>query len=145
MTWPLHNVPGAWLTLCVPEVERTLQESARCGTPFLIVQGDGRVSLAGEKSKLQPDNRIDVNVHFEDGEDKKTYCVPQPRIVLETAFSQHRQAAKDKAWGYLCAGDDHTHAVIIVDLSYPVTLEKNFVAEVAVWVRSFTDEDGKPS
>ncbi|KAF8597003.1 hypothetical protein BDV93DRAFT_562738 [Ceratobasidium sp. AG-I] len=144
MTTPLHNAPATWLTLCVPEVELAVQDSARCGKPFLLVHGDGRVDIAGGKSRLQPDNRIDVNVRFRHGDKEDRYCVPQPRVILETAFSQSLKNAQEKAWEYLCTGDSHTHAVIIVDMTYPVTQEKNFIAKIAVWSRSDTgktDED----
>jgi hypothetical protein len=101
------------------------------------------MALPGVTSKLQPDNRIDVNIHFQHGDAVDTYCVPQPRVVLEAAFSQNLLAAEGKAWEYLCAGDGHTHAVIIVDMTYPVSQEKTFVAKIAVWSRADAGRDGK--
>lgn len=142
MATSLHNSPATWLTLCVRDVQRTVQESARCGTPLLLVHGDGRIKYPGGTS--QPDNRIDVNVHFQHNGEADTYCVPEPRVVLETAFSQPLQDAEDKAWEYLCTGDGHTHAVIVVDMSYPVTPQKDFKAKIAVWSRQDTGDDGRP-
>lgn len=101
------------------------------------------MSLSDGKSKLQPDNRIDVSIDFQDGDAVDTYWVPQPRIVLETAFSQVLADAEEKAWEYLHATGHHTHGVIIVDMTYPVTEEKKFVAKIALWCRADTGEDGK--
>lgn len=92
---------------------------------------------------MQADNRIDVNVHFRHQDKVDTYCVPQPRVVLETAYSQPVAEVEKKAWEYLWAGDRHTHAVIVVDMSYPVEKEKTFVARIAVWTRPDTNNDGK--
>lgn len=144
MPTSLHNAPATWLTLCVPQVEPIVQASARCGEPVLLVHGDGTVTQPSGTPTMQADNRIDVNVHFRHRDKVDTYCVPQPRIVLETAYSQPVEKAEDKAWEYLWAGNRHTHAVIIVDMSYPVTQVKDFVAKIAVWSRKETDRDGKP-
>ncbi|KAG8731838.1 hypothetical protein FRC10_001431 [Ceratobasidium sp. 414] len=139
----IHNCPGTWLSMCVPQLQEALRKVARCGEPVLLGHGDSNVKVGSgaEAKAMQPDGGIDVVLYFRDSGEERRYHPPYPRIVLETCYSQPVREAEDKAWHYLWNSDGHTQAVIIVDMSYPVRREKDFKASLAVWTRQETGDD----
>lgn len=64
-------------------------------------------------------------------------------MLLETAYSQKLASAMEKAFDYLYDDERNTHAVIICDMTYPVSLTRNFKADISVWVRPETGNLGK--
>ncbi|KAG8699480.1 hypothetical protein FRC08_005285 [Ceratobasidium sp. 394] len=142
MPYQIHNCPTTWLSRCLPQLQEAVEAAARCGVPQLLDHGDGFVKTHDEAARLQPDNGIDVNLHFQNQGGDSIYYVPLPRIILETAYSQSHADVLAKAWDYLWNSDKHhIHAVIITDMSYPITQKKKFKVRIAVWTRAETGQD----
>ncbi|QRV78905.1 hypothetical protein RhiJN_06920 [Ceratobasidium sp. AG-Ba] len=109
----IHECPGPWLHMQLGRLNEALQSAA---------QG---------KYRLLPDGRLDLKLSFP----KDIVRPPFPRVVLETAYSQTSEHVMDKALAYLANFESHIHAVIVVDMKYPVTAAKDFWAEISVWTR----------
>ncbi|KAG8730749.1 hypothetical protein FRC10_002374 [Ceratobasidium sp. 414] len=137
MPTSLHNTPGEWLSAQIPYMQAVLDEAAVCGRPVLKSSGDGNVRLAGLGTR-GPDQQLKVTTRFDLGDQVAEVLPPHPRVVLETAYSQSEARALEKAASYLHNSGTHTHAVIVCKMTYPVSLDKNFKAEIAVWTRQLS-------
>lgn len=62
-----------------------------------------------------------------------------PFVIFEVSNSQRPTDVKRKAWHWLHKFNNHAQAVVIYDLSHPITETRNFKAEISVWVRSSDD------
>ncbi|KAG8713190.1 hypothetical protein FRC08_013592 [Ceratobasidium sp. 394] len=137
MPTSLHNTPGEWLSAQIPYMQAVLDEAAVCGRPLLKSSGDGNVQLK-DVGMRGPDQQLKVTTRFDLGNRVEEVLPPQPRVILETAYSQSEDRALEKAASYLHKSGTHTHAVIICKMSYPVTLTDSFKAEIAVWTRELS-------
>lgn len=135
----MHALPGGWLSQQVERLNNALVPVARCGQPHLSTGISGDITLPNG-TPMQPDQQLLLALHFENGQ---SLGIPRPRVVLETAFSQRLEQAIVKAWQYLHLFDGDIHAVIICNISNPITLQRNFKAEFYVWVREKTGNIGK--
>ncbi|KAG8680867.1 hypothetical protein FRC08_015995, partial [Ceratobasidium sp. 394] len=134
MPTDLHNIPGAWLCEQIPYIQAMVDEAAPCGRPKITASFDTNVKLVGV-GRFSPDQQLKVILRFGEGDKAKHVHLPAPRIVLETAYSQTRGEMEAKAADYLHAPGGHVHAVIVCNMTHPVTLERNFRAEIAVFTR----------
>lgn len=135
----IHDIPGVWLAETLGDLSSRLAGMARCGRPELTHVGSKRMPLEG--GKREPDLFVRLLTHF----DSEDYHISVgPRVILETAHSQRLLSVMEKAHGYLYSEERDTHAVIICDMSYPVTLTHDFKADISVWVRPETGDIGRP-
>ncbi|KAG8685608.1 hypothetical protein FRC08_013021 [Ceratobasidium sp. 394] len=114
-----------------------VDKAALCGRPKITASFDTNVKLVGV-GRFSPDQQLKVILCFGEGDKAKRVHLPAPRIVLETAYSQTRGEVEAKAADYLHAPGRHIHAVIVCNMTHPVTLEPNFRAEIAVFTREMT-------
>jgi hypothetical protein len=142
----MHEILSNWLVSHWDYLSKRLQKVARCGRPDIGFAGTADVHWP--EFSGQPDQsitvRVDFNVEGEKGEGK-TVKPDFARVVMEVAYSQTLESVMDKGVEYLHKSNGDIRAVIVCNLSYPVTQEKNFVAEIDVWIRMPTGDDGEYS
>lgn len=135
MPLDLHEIPlNFWLQDVLPILRGQLQKAAICDR-WDPRNGGSPTCNTADGSGLEPD----LSLWITRPNAPVMHLGELPRVVIEVAFSQTFDSAKDKAWRWLHSGKLDVHAVVVCKLSYPVTEKRDFRAEIGVWVRGQTD------
>lgn len=134
----IHDIPGAWLTEILGEISEGLQKVARCGRPE--VKHVGTKSIKRKDGLKGPDLFLRLLTRFDQD---VLHISVGARVVLETAYSQSLPSVMSKVFDYLHDDAGNTHAVIVRDMSYPLTLVRDFKVDIGVWVKPETGNLGK--
>jgi hypothetical protein len=140
MPTAMHETAGAWFSRQEGKINEYLSRMALCGLPDVSFRGNPSLEMPGRPGVRIPDQNLRLHTSFGEG---KRYSPSQPRVIFETACSQPLISVLKKAWEYLHCFDGEIHAVIVCNMSYPITLKEDFRVTIGVWTRKPTSIDGE--
>lgn len=134
MPLAIHEVPFNWWAQEVLPILRNQLEAAAVCNRWEPRNGGSPTCITGGGLRLEPD----LSLWVTKANAPRIVSGELPRVVIEVAVSQTVESVMKKTWDWLHSGKLDVHAVVVCKLSYPVSANKDFKAEIGVWVRERT-------